>query len=77
MPMITFEATEEEKSLIDKAAKKSGMSVSDFVRSCVYFDLLASGDVRALRLLSHRLRDGKARFYERLRESGLRRLVGS
>ena len=39
MPMITFEATEEEKALIDRAAKKSGMSVSDFVRSCVYFDL--------------------------------------
>jgi uncharacterized protein (DUF1778 family) len=75
MAMVTFEATEDEKALIERAAKKSDMSVSDFVRSCVYFDLLASGDVQALRLFSRRLRDGKARFLERLRQPALRRLI--
>jgi mobilization protein NikA len=75
MPMITFEATVDEKALIEKAAKKSDMSISDFVRSCVYFDLITSGDLQALRLISRRMREGKAKFFERLREPGLRRLV--
>lgn len=57
MPMMTFEVTEEEKDVIEKAARdKRGMTVSDFIRSCVYLELVCSGDMQALRLLGGRFR---------------------
>jgi hypothetical protein len=73
MPMITFEATEEEKRVIEKLAKKEGSSISEYVRGCVYMDLLLSGDMTAFRVFSKRLGE-KAR--ERLRQPRFRKLFG-
>jgi hypothetical protein len=69
--MITFEATEEEKRVIEKLAKKEGASISEYVRGCVYMDLLLSGDMTAFRVFSKRLGQ-KAR--ERLRQPRFRKL---
>lgn len=56
MPMMNFEVDAEEEALIKKTAKKEGLSVSDFVRSCVYLWLVSSGNTEAIRLLGGRLR---------------------
>jgi hypothetical protein len=71
MPMITFEATEEEKRAIEKLAKKDGSTVSEYVRGCVYLDLLISGDMTALRVFSKRLGE---KVRERLRQPRFRKL---
>jgi len=76
MPMITFEATEEEKKVIERVAKKEGMTISEYVRACVFLDLFVSGDLEALKILSRRFRDRGAKFLERFRRSGVKILAG-
>jgi hypothetical protein len=45
-----------ELELIEREAQKNKMSVSDYVRSCVFFDLILSGNVRALQIMSARIK---------------------
>lgn len=73
MAMITFEATEREKRLIERVAKDHDMSVSDYVRSAVYFDMLLSGNREAFKLLAVR---GKEKAQKILSLPGFRELVG-
>ena len=72
MAMITFEATEDEKRVIEKLAKKDKMTVSQYVRCCVYMDLLFSGDLEALRVFSTRFRD---KVLDHLRQPRYRKLI--
>jgi hypothetical protein len=57
MPMVTFEATNDEKRVIEKLAKKEHVTISQYVRGCVYMDMLFSGDAEALKVFGRRLRD--------------------
>jgi hypothetical protein len=73
MAMVTFEATDEEKKVFEKMAKKEGVSMSDYVRGCVYFDLMFSGDLDAMRLMSRRIREKGAKAFERFRQPRFRK----
>ncbi len=75
MPMVTFEATDEEKRVIEKMAKKEGVTISQYVRGCVFFDMLLSGDLEALKFISRIVRDKGARYFERFRQSRSRLLA--
>lgn len=50
--VVQFRATDEERAMIEKAAKKRGVTVAEFCRNAIYFDLITSGDKDALRLLA-------------------------
>ena len=71
MPIMTFEVTEEEKKMIEKAASRDSMSVSDFVRSSIYFELVHGGNLEALPLLAKRIRERTSKATQLL----LRRLT--
>lgn len=71
MPMITFEATEDEKRVIEKLAKKEGITVSEYVRGCVLIDLLFSGDMAGFRVFAKRF---KEKAMERLRQPRFRKM---
>jgi hypothetical protein len=73
MPMVTFEATDDEKRVIEKLAKKDHLSISQYVRGCVYMDLLFSGDVDALKVVGKRVKD---KTMERLGDVFKRRVLG-
>ena len=70
MAMMNFDVTTEEEALIKKAAKKEGVSVSDFVRSCIYLWLVTSGNVEAIRLLGGRLRHRMTKVMGMIMQSG-------
>ncbi len=57
MVIVNFKVTPQEQKLIERQAKKDKMNVSDYVRSCVYMDLLLAGDLEAMRLLGKRAWD--------------------
>ena len=76
MPMMTFEVTEEEKEVILKAARQNrGMTVSDFIRSCIYLELVCSGDLQAIRLLGGRFRRRTASALQLIKLPGIRKLL--
>jgi hypothetical protein len=72
MAMMNFDLTTEEELLIKKAAKREGVSVSDFVRSCIYLWLVTSGNVDAIRLLGGRLRHRMTKAMGMFMQSGVR-----
>ena len=47
--LIALRVNAQERKMIEKAARRHKMHVSDYVRSCVYFDLVMEGDVEALK----------------------------
>lgn len=59
--ILHVRVNEGEKALIEKMAKKDGMSLSDYIRSAIYFEMVMSGSPEALRLLGGRLKDKLAR----------------
>ena len=64
--LIAFRVSAEERRLIEKVAKREKMEVSDYVRSCVYLDLLFSGDAEAMKLMAARIREKVARRLKRM-----------
>jgi hypothetical protein len=75
MPIMTFEVSEEEKNLILKAAReRRGMTVSDFIRSCIYLELCCAGDPGA-QYLSGRFRRRTVKSIDLLKDSRVRRYV--
>ena len=68
MVIVNFKVTPEEQELIERHAKKDKMSVSDYVRSCVFLDLVMAGDLKAIRIVGWKLRE---RLGRRLKALGL------
>lgn len=55
--IVNLRVNEGERAMIEKAAKQDDMSVSDYIRSAIYFERLMAGDLNALRLLSGRAKE--------------------
>jgi len=68
MVIVNFKVTPREQKLIERHAKKEGVTVSDYVRNTVYLDMVMAGDVEAIRIVGRKLRD---RLGEKLRVLGL------
>ncbi len=72
---MSFEVSEEEKKLIVKAARdERGMTVSDFIRSCIALELRISGSPAAQHL-GGRFRRRTLKSFDLLRDPHIRRLV--
>ncbi len=67
--LLAFRVNTQEKKMIERAARRNKMDVSDYVRSCVYFDLVMEGDVEALKLTAAGVRRAVA--------TRLKQLMGS
>ena len=50
--VLQFRATNEERAMIEKAAKKEGVTVAEFCRNAIYFDLITRGNKDAFKLLA-------------------------
>lgn len=49
--MMQFRVNEEEKALIEKCAKKSGMTVSEYIRASLLMEMVIDGEVQALKII--------------------------
>lgn len=57
MVIVNFKVTAEEQRVIEGQARKDKMTVSDYVRSCVYWDMVWSGNLKGMVLLGRRVQD--------------------
>ena len=48
--LMQFKVTPKERELIDKCAKKQGLSVSEYVRAAVIMDMILEGNVGAMKI---------------------------
>jgi hypothetical protein len=64
--LIAFRVSAQERKMIEKGAKRHKMDVSDYVRSCVYFDLVMDGDVEALKFTAVGVRQAVAARVRRI-----------
>jgi len=48
---VQIRATDEEKALIEKCAKKAGMTVSEYIRACMLMDMAVDGEIQALKII--------------------------
>ena len=53
--MMQFRVADEEKALIEKCARKSGMSVSEYIRACMLMEMMIDGEPAALRIVGKAL----------------------
>ena len=60
--LIQVRSTKEEKRVIEKAAKSSGMSVSDYTRAAVLMLAMLDGEGDAWKLAAGLVRERMARF---------------
>lgn len=49
--MMQFRVNDEEKALIEKCAKKQGMTVSEYIRACLLMEMVIDGEVQALKII--------------------------
>jgi uncharacterized protein (DUF1778 family) len=49
--MMQFRVTEEEKALIEKCAKKAGMTVSEYIRASLLMEMVIDGEVQAVKII--------------------------
>lgn len=49
--MMQFRVNEEEKALIEKCAKKAGMTVSEYIRACMLMEMVVDGELQALKII--------------------------
>nr|WP_281720661.1 hypothetical protein [Nitrosomonas nitrosa] len=49
--LMQFKVTPNERELIDKVAKKQGMTVSEYVRAAVIMDMVLEGEVGAMKVV--------------------------
>ena len=49
--MMQFRVNDEEKELIEKCAKKVGMTVSEYIRACMLMEMVVDGEVQALKII--------------------------
>ncbi len=49
--MLQFRVNDEEKALIEKCAKKAGMTVSEYIRASLLMEMVIDGEVQALKII--------------------------
>jgi hypothetical protein len=49
--MMQFRVTEEEKALIEKCAKKTDMTVSEYIRSGMLMNMVIDGEPQAMKIV--------------------------
>lgn len=49
--MMQFRVNDEEKALIEKCAKKEGMTVSEYIRASMLMSMVMDGEVKALKII--------------------------
>jgi hypothetical protein len=49
--MMQFRVNDEEKALIEKCAKKSDMTVSEYIRASMLMQMVVDGELQALRIV--------------------------
>jgi hypothetical protein len=49
--MMQFRVNDEEKALIEKCAKKEGMTVSEYIRASMLMSMVMDGEVQALKII--------------------------
>jgi hypothetical protein len=49
--LMQFKVTPEERKLIEKVAKRQGMTVSEYVRASVIMDMVLEGEVGAMKIV--------------------------
>jgi len=49
--MMQFRVNDEEKGLIEKCAKKEGMTVSEYIRASMLMSMVMDGEVQALKII--------------------------
>lgn len=49
--MMQFRVAEDEKALIEKCAKKAGMTISEYIRACMLMEMVVDGEVQALKII--------------------------
>ncbi|MDZ4733655.1 MAG: DUF6290 family protein [Nitrospirota bacterium] len=49
--MMQFRVNDEEKALIEKCAKKAGMTVSEYIRACMLMEMVVDGEIQALKII--------------------------
>ncbi|MDH5499345.1 MAG: DUF6290 family protein [Nitrospira sp.] len=49
--MMQFRVNDEEKALIEKCAKKAGMTVSEYIRASLLMEMVIDGEVQALKII--------------------------
>lgn len=49
--MMQFRVNDEEKALIEKCAKKEGMTVSEYIRASMLMSMVMDGEVHALKII--------------------------
>ncbi len=65
--VVNFKVTVAEQKMIERHAKKAGMTVSDYIRTTLYLDMVMAGDIEAIRLVGGKLRDRLAEKVKSLR----------
>jgi hypothetical protein len=53
--MMQFRVNEEEKALIEKCAKREGMTVSEYIRASMLMSMVMDGEVQALKIIGRTL----------------------
>lgn len=49
--MMQFRVNDDEKALIEKCAKKEGMTVSEYIRASMLMSMVMDGEVQALKII--------------------------
>lgn len=49
--MMQFRVNDEEKALIEKCAKKEGMTVSEYIRASMLMSMVMDGEMQALKII--------------------------
>lgn len=49
--MMQLRVNDEEKALIEKCAKKAGMTVSEYIRASLLMEMVIDGEVQALKII--------------------------
>ena len=53
--MMQFRVNDEEKALIEKCARKAGMTVSEYIRACMLMEMIIDGEPTALKIVGRAL----------------------
>lgn len=66
--MLQFRVTDEEKTLIEKCAKKEGMTVAEYIRVCMIMEMAMTGEAEAIKIIGRSIRDKAKEALKRVYE---------